>query len=164
MATRGTISIVSERTENGKGKTIYTHWDSYPSHNGRILLEHYQDPKKIKALIKLGDISVLAENVEPQEKGVTRQWDREKGEYVLIEAAKEHSFDTPHDGVVVAYGRDRGEKNVNATSFKGATPNDNTAQEFDYLFVENENQWYVRNNHVPKPKFVKLTQKMCNDD
>lgn len=164
MATRSSISIVSERTENGKGKTIYSHWDGYPSHNGRILLEHYQDPKKIKALIKLGDISILAENVEPQGKGVNRQWDREKGKYVLIEAAKEHSYDTPHYGVVVAYGRDRGEKDVKATTFRGATPNPNTAQEFDYLFVESENQWYVRNNHVPKPKFVKLTQKICNDD
>ena len=164
MATRSSISIVSERTENGKGKTIYSHWDGYPSHNGRILLEHYQDSKKVKALIKLGDISILAENVEPQGKGVNRQWDREKGKYVLIEASKEHSFDTPHDGVVVAYGRDRGEKNINATSFKGAIPNPNTAQEFDYLFVESENQWYVRNNHAPKPKFVKLTQKICNDD
>lgn len=161
MATRGTISIVSERSEKGKGKTIYTHWDSYPSHNGRILLEHYQDAKKIKALIKLGAISILAENVEPQGKGVTRQWDREKGKYVLIEATKEHSFDTPHDGVVVAYGRDRGEKNIKATHFRGAKPNYNTSQEFDYLFVENENQWYVRNNHATKPKFVKLTQKMC---
>lgn len=164
MATRSSISIVSERTENGKGKTIYSHWDGYPSHNGRILLEHYQDSKKVKALIELGDISVLAENVEPQEKGVTRQWDSKTSKYVFVEAAKEHSFDTPHDGVVVAYGRDRGEKNVKATSFKGATPNDNTSQEFDYLFVENENQWYVRNNHATKPKFVKLTQKMCNDD
>lgn len=164
MATRSSISIVSERTENGKGKTIYSHWDGYPSHNGRILLEHYQDPKKIKALIKLGDISILAENVEPQGKGVNSQWDKEKRKYVLIEAAKEHSFDTPHDGVVVAYGRDRGEKNIKASTFKGATPNDNTSQEFDYLFVESENQWYVRNNHVPKPKFVKLTQKICSDD
>jgi hypothetical protein len=164
MATRSSISIVSERTENGKGKTIYSHWDGYPSHNGRILLEHYQDAKKVKALIKLGDISSLAENIEPQEKGVTRQWDREKGKYVLIEAAKAHSFDTPHDGVVVAYGRDRGETGVKATTFKGSIPNDNTAQEFDYLFVESEKQWYVRNNHAPRPKFVKLTQKMCKDD
>ena len=54
MATRSSISIVSERTENGKGKTIYSHWDGYPSHNGRILLEHYQDPKKIKALNNQG--------------------------------------------------------------------------------------------------------------
>ena len=39
MATRGTISIVDKRTNEGKGETIYTHWDSYPSNNGRILYQ-----------------------------------------------------------------------------------------------------------------------------
>ena len=164
MATRGTISVVDKRTADGSGRTIYSHWDSYPSHNGRILLEHYKDAKKVSSLINLGDISILAENVHPKPKGVLRQWDSKKGEYVYTETTLPHTFDTPHDGVVVAYGRDRGEKNVKASSFLGKEPNKNTAQEFDYLFVESENQWYVRNNHATRPKFVKLTQKMCSND
>jgi hypothetical protein len=56
MATRSNIAI---QLPNGKFKQIYAHWDGYPSNNGKILLEHYQDPKKIKKLIALGGVSSL---------------------------------------------------------------------------------------------------------
>lgn len=161
MATRGTISIVTERTKDGSGRTIYTHWDSYPSNNGRILLEHYKDAKKVRELIDLGDISSLAENVSPKKEGVRRKWNGAKMEYDLIPTKEPHSFDKPHDGVVVAYMRDRGEENVEASSFKGKNPGKNIAQEYDYLFVESENKWYVRDNHKSRPTFVELTEKVC---
>ena len=162
MATRSTISIVNKRTNEGKGKTIYSHWDGYPAHNGRILLEHYQDKKKVKQLIALGDISSLAENVSPSENGTLNKWNREKMEYELIPTSKPHSFDEPHSGVVVAYMRDRGEKNCKATSFLGKEPGNNIRQEYDYLFVVEENKWYVRDNHKARPKFVELTEKICD--
>lgn len=57
MGTRSNIAI---QLPNGKFKQIYAHWDGYPSWNGKILLEHYQDPKKIKQLIALGGVSSLA--------------------------------------------------------------------------------------------------------
>ena len=160
MATRGTISIVTERTKNGVGRTIYTHWDSYPSNNGRILLEHYKDAEKINSLIGLGDISVLAENVRPGKEGIRRKMN-EKYEYDLIPTKEPLSFDEPHQGVVIAYGRDRGEKDIEATIFVGKTPNKNRSEEYDYLFVESENKWYVRDNHKSRPKFVELTEKVC---
>jgi hypothetical protein len=160
MATRGTISIVTERTKNGVGRTIYTHWDSYPSNNGRILLEHYKDAEKINSLIYLGDISKLDENVSPGKEGIRRKMN-EKYEYDLIPTKEPHSFDEPHQGVVIAYGRDRGEKDIEATIFVGKTPNKNRSEEYDYLFVESENKWYVRDNHKSRPKFVELTEKVC---
>lgn len=160
MATRGTISVVDKRTADGSGRTIYSHWDSYPEHNGRILLEHYQDAKKVNALIDLGDISSLAENVAPSKKGVLRKMNANY-EYDLIPTKEPHSFDNPHNGVVVAYIRDRQEKDCEAKTFKGKNPGNNIAQEFDYLFVIEENKWYVRNNHKTRPKFVELTKKMC---
>ena len=160
MATRSTISIVTERTNNGVGSTIYCHWDGYPSNNGRILLEHYKDAKKINALIDLGDISILAENVSPGKEGIRRKMN-EKYEYDLIPTTEPHSFDEPHQGVVVAYKRDRGEKDVEATIFVGKTPHKNRSEEYDYLFVESENKWYVRDNHKSRPKFVELTEKVC---
>jgi hypothetical protein len=161
MATRGTISIVDKRTNEGKGETIYTHWDSYPSNNGRILLEHYQDANKVKELIELGDISSLAENVSPSKNGVLRKMN-ENYEYDLIPTNEPHSFDKPHNGVVVAYMRDRGEKDCNASSFYGKEPSNKIAQEYDYLFVVEENKWYVRDNHKARPKFVELTEKICD--
>lgn len=160
MATRGTISIVTERTKDGSGRTIYTHWDSYPSNNGRILLEHYKDAEKINSLIDLGDISVLAENVSPGKEGIRRKMNANY-EYDLIPTKEPHSFDKPHDGVVIAYMRDRKEKDVEAHSFQGKTPNKKLSEEYDYLFVESENKWYVRDNHKSRPKFVELTEKVC---
>lgn len=160
MATRSTISIVTERTVDGLGRTIYCHWDGYPSNNGRILLEHYKDAKKVNSLINLGDISKLDENVSPGKEGIRRKMN-EKYEYDLIPTKEPHSFDEPHQGVVIAYGRDRGEKDAETTSFAGKTPNKNRSEEYDYLFVESENKWYVRDNHKSRPKFVELTEKVC---
>lgn len=83
----------------------------YPSHNGRILKEHYTDVDKINRLIDLGSISSLAENVEP------------KGE---------HSYDKPEKGVVVAYGRDRGEEDVEFKLFDTLTEID--LEEYNYVW------------------------------
>jgi hypothetical protein len=44
MATRSRIGI---ELEDGVIESIYCHWDGYPENNGKILLEHYQDPNKI---------------------------------------------------------------------------------------------------------------------
>lgn len=160
MATRSTISIVTERTKDGVGRTIYSHWDGYPSNNGRILLEHYKDAKKINALIDLGYISALAENVKPKKTGTLRKMNANY-EYDLIPTKEPHSFDNPHQGVVIAYMRDRGEKDLKAHPFQGKTPNKKLSEEYDYLFVESENKWYVRDNHNSRPKFVELTEKVC---
>lgn len=85
MATRSTITA---KTTDGKFKSIYCHFDGYVSHNGRILLEHYNDQAKIDALVNLGALSSLAASPE-----------KPAG----------HTFETPIEGYCVAYGRDRGE-------------------------------------------------------
>jgi hypothetical protein len=40
---------------------IYTHSDGYPSHHGKILLEHYNTDPSVNALLALGDLSILRE-------------------------------------------------------------------------------------------------------
>ena len=60
MATRSTIAM---KTPEGKIRAIYCHWDGYIDHNGKILIGNYTDPAKVKALIDLGDISSLREEV-----------------------------------------------------------------------------------------------------
>ena len=94
MATRSRIAI---EKENGTVESIYCHWDGYPENNGRILIENYKDHEKVQALIDLGDISSLAPNVE-------------------ADPHTRHTFNDPVDGVVVAYGRDRGETGVEKKS------------------------------------------------
>jgi hypothetical protein len=110
MATRSTISI---KTPEGKYHKIYCHWDGYPSNNGRILKEHYTDVDKINKLIDLGDISSLSENVEP---------------------TGDHSYDNPQKGVVVAYGRDRGEDGVGFKVFDSLEELSKHSEEYDYVW------------------------------
>lgn len=87
MATRSRIAI---EDQTGKVRSIYCHWDGYPSNNGRILLQHYKTQEKVEALIALGSISSLAPETE-------------------IPEGVEHNFKTPANGITVAYNRDRGE-------------------------------------------------------
>ena len=94
MSTRSHIGIWNE---DGSLDVIYCHWDGYPSYNGAVLFHHYQEPEKIRELIALGDISSLAESVKPVE--------------------GEHTFESPQEGVVVAYGRDRHEDGVDSKHF-----------------------------------------------
>lgn len=39
--------------------SIYSHWDNYPEHNGRILRTHYNTREKVEELIDLGDCSSI---------------------------------------------------------------------------------------------------------
>ena len=70
--------------------SIYTHWDGQPAHHGPILKRHYADEEAVRGLLALGDLSVLAP-----------------------EPGEQQDFDSPdHPCWCLAYGRDRGEKDV----------------------------------------------------
>lgn len=60
MATRAEIGI---QVGKGKAMIIYSHWDGYPKGVGSILLKSYTDPKKVKQLMELGDISSLRDEI-----------------------------------------------------------------------------------------------------
>lgn len=44
---------------DGSVLSIYSHWDNYPEHNGRILRTHYNTREKVSTLIDEGDVSCL---------------------------------------------------------------------------------------------------------
>jgi hypothetical protein len=96
MSTRSAIIM---RLKNGSYAGIYCHFDGYCAGGvGRTLLDHYQDPEKVRALIELGDISTLGERVDP---------------------IGPHGFGCGEglpreDGTTCAYMRDRGEKDCEA--------------------------------------------------
>lgn len=90
MATRGTIAKLNK---DGSVTSIYSHWDNYPAGVGATLEEHYTHPNKIDELLALGDISSLDEDIGEQ-----------------------HDFDNPTAGWTLAYGRDRGETDIEAMS------------------------------------------------
>ena len=79
MATRSNIAM---KTKEGKIVSVYCHWDGYVANNGRILLENYADISKIEALVALGSISSLGEQIGEQQDFMDR--DTQKDEWTLF--------------------------------------------------------------------------------
>jgi hypothetical protein len=121
MATRSTIAV---KMADGSVRQVYAHWDGYLDHNGRILQKHYNTQERAEALVALGDISSLRENIEPSE-GL-------------------HDFDNPQPDVNVYYGRDRGEEDVHNRKYWNVDMYrlEGQQEEYDYLFADGE--WTVR--------------------
>jgi hypothetical protein len=61
MGTRSTIAL---EFADGTVEQVYCHWDGYLSNNGKILVEHYLNPFKLKQLLALGGFSSLCATVE----------------------------------------------------------------------------------------------------
>jgi hypothetical protein len=144
MSTRSRIGYV---TDDGKVISIYCHWDGYPSNNGSILLKHYTDKEKVARLISLGDISCLEAEIEPKaETAPSRYADMSgDGEKKMVK----HSFDTPQEGVVVAYGRDRGEDPETIKPRIDESVDEfvkSDVEEWGYLFKDGK--WFVIDGHV----------------
>lgn len=116
MATRSHIGI---KQPNGTIDYIYSHWDGYPEHHGPILVNHYNNIDKINQLLELGSVSVLAEEIGEQQDFNDRS--------------------THRDNWCLAYGRDRGEKNIEKqnASFKELLEDDYV----DYLYIFENNEW-----------------------
>ena len=129
MATRSAIGI---KNEKGEIKAVYCHWDGYPEHNGKILVDYYNTVEKVEELLALGDLSSLDERVKPNEN-------------------EAHTFDNRADGVTVAYHRDRGEELNAARTFKNI---DEVIEYFAwscYFYVFENGEWYVyKNNNYRK--------------
>jgi len=124
MATRSRIAI---ELEDGSVESIYCHWDGYPEGTGRVLLDHYTLPEKVQDLINLGSISSLAP---------------------ILESTGKHSFDNPEPGVVVAYGRDRGEKGVDKIKHESVSDFFNgDIEEYGYLFTQ-EGEWLCKSAYA----------------
>lgn len=137
MATRSTIWL---KKDDGTFTGIYCHWDGYPSHNGKILLEHYNTEEKVEALVALGSLSSLAPS---------------------IECPEGHSFEKPIDGYSVAYARDRGEdfkqwKQDHPFGLK------NCFEEYNYFFFDGK--WHLA-HHAKEGgiKFNDLLLENCMD-
>jgi len=116
MATRSHIGV---RNLDGTVDYIYCHFDGYPEHNGRILTKHYTDMDKVNALMKLGDLSILAPEI-----------------------GEKQDFDdrtTHNENWCLAYGRDRNEPNtsVTTTQFEHLLKDNGV----DYVYVFDGDYW-----------------------
>lgn len=135
MATRGTIAL---EFADGSVQMVYSHFDNYLEHNGRILKEHYSDPFKLAELIELGSISVLAPEI-----GVKHPFDNPHRwgtpDYLAHEAE--------YKSMTKFYGRDRGEIETEARKFADFNDYQKNGdfQEYNYILrlINGEAKWFV---------------------
>lgn len=123
MATRSNIAIVNQ---DKSISSIYCHWDGYPEYVGKMLLNHYTTVDIVTELLNLGNLSNLDKNVNPTDI---------------------HTFDKPQDGVCIAYGRERGEKDQEAIVFEDLGEFEDSASNSwaDYQYLFEDGKWSYRN-------------------
>ena len=138
MATRSNIAIVNQ---DKSISSIYCHWDGYPEYVGKMLLNHYTTSDIVNELLNLGNLSNLDKNVNPTES---------------------HTFDKPQDGVCVAYGRERGEKDQEAIVFEDLGEFEDSASNSwaDYQYLFEDGKWSYRNVNK-KNGWKDLTPEVC---
>lgn len=143
MSTR---SWIGRQAADGSVTYIYAHWDGYPAHNGRILVESYTDPAKIDALLALGDLSVLGPELGHRHNFNTHG-QRELWDYTADPPVKRlnRHYKRGEDAWCLAYGRDRGETDVaakwapSADAYYGAS----AASWAEYLYLWRAGAWVV---------------------
>jgi hypothetical protein len=135
MGTRSTIAL---EFADGTVEQVYCHWDGYLDHNGKILLEHYSDPFKLRDLIDQGGISSLGNVI-----GVKHAFSA-----LGLPEAEREAFEAKHADSCTFYGRDRGE-DVAKEKYKDIQDYyaNVYGEEYDYILSmnwEGKAQWYVR--------------------
>ena len=133
MSTRSAIGFVEY---DGTIESIYCHWDGYPEGVGAILANHYTDIEKVGDLLDLGSLSILG-----------------------TEIGTKHDFDKhrPEDGCL-AYGRDRGEENVQSIVTNSLEEFFNAYEWSEYFYWFDGNKWFFcsSNDRTPKDLFEYL--------
>lgn len=138
MGTRSAIGMV---LPDGNIRSVYCHWDGYPSHTGRILLLEYKNLDKVEALISLGSISRLGPEI---------------GHKVDFDSRSEVTRQQ-----CVAYGRDRGEAGTEATIQKTKKAFRETYDWSEYFYLYENGEWKFSKD---SGRFVKLKEKHIGKD
>ena len=135
MATRSTIAI---EFADGTVGQVYCHWDGYLSHNGKILLNNYMDPFKVRELIDNGQISSLGAEI-----GVKHPFDAPG----TFNTPEYNAYKEQYGNMCKFYGRDRGETGVGANYFKDYDDyvKNHQYEEYDYILRQENGEavWYV---------------------
>lgn len=119
-----TNAIIAKKLPDNRYKGILLHWDGYPRWAGKILSEHYKDEDKIDKLLKLGNISSLAPEIDPDP-------DLPHGFYPVKAQAN----------AVLAFLRDRGESNQEAQEFFSKHYLKGHFSCAEYLYIWENGEW-----------------------
>ena len=132
MSTRSAIGI-----ENSDGTItgIYCHWDGYPSHNGRILFEHYKTERRVRRLMNLGDLSSLGKYI-----GRKHEFNNP---YPFMDP-QYNQWETKFKGHCTAYKRDRNEDGTEASEYRSVQHFVNALHRAgcEYYYVFRNGEWY----------------------
>ena len=133
MSTRAAIAKLN--TNTNEAKLIYCHSDGYLEYTGKILNEHYNSEDRVDELLSYGDLSIINENIG-------EKLDVPFNDYTAFANKKQCRF----------YGRDRGEKNKEATNLSNTDCAENALLEYSfenmdvdfvYAFDTRLQKWYV---------------------
>ena len=154
MGTRSRIGVM----HGDIVKSVYSHWDGYLEHNGKILQEHY-DSAKANNLVALGDLSSLAPEI-----GEEHPFSR------FDCSMSDQDYLQRYSKMTTFYGRDRGET---GTEFKAA----HTFAEFlaqcdgcgaEYYYIMRDGVWYCgttyENTHPLSKTLTKLSEAIAAEE
>ena len=162
MSTR---CFIAKENSDGSFRAAYSHWDGYPSCNGKILLDHYSDHQKLDALLDEGSISILRKEI-----GEKHDFDAPLKLAVATPAEVKYGQTTQEiNEWTTFYGRDRGEENIDANSYNTVLKLVDSAKESwaNYLYVfTKEGIWrydYLLSDELPDSldKMEELTLEAC---
>jgi hypothetical protein len=135
MATRSTIAL---EFADGTVQQVYSHWDGYINHNGKILLEKWSDPFKLQQLINLGSISSLSSEI-----GIKHPFSNPHS----YGTAAHDQHERDHKHMTTFYCRDRGE-DLHVNTFKDFAEYERNHQyeEYEYILrnVNGVATWFVQ--------------------
>jgi hypothetical protein len=117
----GTHSRIGKLLPNGKVKSIYCHYDGYLHGGvGEDLATHYLGEEKVDALLDLGNLSGIGKEIGEEQDF--------------------SNFLSQNPDWCLAYGRDRGEKNQEATEVP--LHEYETNLNWEYIYLYKEGIWY----------------------
>ena len=123
----GTHSRIGKLLPTGKVRSVYCHYDGYVQGGvGEDLLNHYQDESKIDALLDLGNLSGIGKEIG------------EKQDF--------YDFPNQNPNWCLAYGRDRNEKNQEATiveSEEAYLKEENAS----YIYLYKNGEWWFKDTY-----------------
>lgn len=134
MSTR---SMIGKENEDGTIRAIYCHYDGYPEGVGQTLADFYTDKDKIDALLNLGNLSVLRQEI---------------GNKQDFNDYKNHN-----ENWCLAYGRDRGEANQEAKvfNFRGDYLDYARSSWAEYAYIYTKIGWAWWSLTTPEPTTIK---------
>lgn len=78
-----TAAYIATALPNGTFRTVYSNFDNYPEHTGRLLQTVYNSPEAVNALLDMGNLSSLESTLEAS-KFYTRDYRRNNEEALIL--------------------------------------------------------------------------------